>query len=213
MENELGLEERGFEVRGYVVPYDLPSENVSFLRPQRGESEAEKKRREMIRDLVRAKRVQATGYLHSLGVLATNSVILVPTSRVERIDEIIEGVQGIYEEVNEALEKEGFYRVGMPVIKKIPMVQTQIVSFKLLAERQLKEKLDKKIDDIAELIQKIQEGVEEAKAKKIRYGLNRTRKEIENLEEIAEELGIKTDNQFALLGEMINQAIGILRAI
>jgi len=146
-------------------------------------------------------------------VLATNSVVLVPTSRIDGIDEAIKRARQVYEEVNGKLEGEGFYRVGMPVIRKIPMVQTQIISFKELAERQLKRKLDKKIDDIAELIQKLQRGVEEGKARKIRYGLNRTKKELDNLEDLARELGIETDNQFALLGEMINQAIRILGEI
>jgi len=213
MERMFVEEEEGWEVKGYVVPYDLPSENVFFLRPRNGETKEEKKKRENIRDYVRAKRVQATGYLHKLGVLATNSVVLVPASRVDKIDETIEKVEKIYNEVNKRLEKEGYYKVGMPVVRKIPMVQTQIVSFKELAERQLKAKLDKKIDQIANIIQKVEEGVEEGKAKKIRYNLNRTQRELNNLEQIAKELGIETDDQFALLGEMINQAIETLGEI
>jgi hypothetical protein len=204
------VEEYKFEVKGYVVPYDLPSENVFQLRENDNESAEERKKREELRDYVRAKRVQATYYLHQLGVLATNSVVLVPQSRANLIDEVIEEVDKIYNEVNERLEKEGFFKIGMPIIKKIPMVQTQIVDFKDLAEKQLKEKLDKKIDDLASLIQKLQEGVEEGKARSIRYNLNSMRKEIDNLEQVAKELGIETDNQFALLAQMINQAIEIL---
>jgi uncharacterized protein involved in propanediol utilization len=204
------VEEYKFEVKGYVVPYDLPSENVFQLRENEKETAEEKKKREELRDYVRAKRVQATYYLHQLGVLATNSVVLVPQSRAHLIDEVIEEVDKIYNEVNARLEKEGFFQIGMPIIKKIPMVQTQIVDFKDLAEKQLKEKLDKKIDDLASLIQKLQEGVEEGKARSIRYNLNSMKKEIDNLEQVAKELGIETDNQFALLAQMINQAIEIL---
>jgi len=209
----IGNEEVKWEIRGYVVPYDLPSENVFFLRPREKESEEEGDKREKMRDYVRAKRVQATGYLHRLGVLATNSVILVPTSRIELIDKTIERVQGIYEGVNEKLEANGFLRVGMPVIRKIPIVYTQLVSFRELAERQLRRKLDKKIDDLALLIQKLYEGVEEGKVKRVRYGLNKAQRELESLEEIAKELGISVDNQFALLGEMIKQAINILEVM
>jgi len=186
---------------------------VSFLRPRKEESEEEREKRIEMRDWVRAKRVQATSRLHGLGVLSTNSVVLVPTSRVDKIDEVIREVNGIYEEVNLRLEEKGFIGVGMPIIRKIPIVQTQIISFKELAERQLKDKLDKKIDQIASLIQEIQEGVEEGKARKIKYGLNRSLKELSNLEEIARELEIETNHQFALLGEMINQAIGILEGM
>ena len=203
-------EEYKFEVKGYVVPYDLPSENVYYLRENEKETAEERKKREEVRDFVRAKRVQATYYLHSLGVLATNSVVLVPESRAKLIDKVIEEVNRIYVEVNERLEKEGFAAIGLPIIKKIPMVQTQIVGFRDLAEKQLKEKLDRKIDDLALLIQKLNEGVEEGKAKSIRYNLNSLRKEMENLEEIAKELGIETDNQFALVAQLINQAIEIL---
>jgi len=209
-EYKFEVEEYKFEVKGYVVPYDLPSENVYYLRENEKETEEEKEKRERVRDYVRAKRVQATYYLHQLGVLATNSVVLVPESRVKMIDEVIDEVNNIYVEVNKRLEAEGFAPVGMPIIKKIPMVQTQIVGFKDLAEKQLKERLDKKIDDLAVLIQKLQEGVEEGKARSIRYNLNSMKKEFDNLEQVARELGIETDNQFALIGQLINQAIEIL---
>lgn len=213
MQEEFEVEEFKAEVRGYVVPYDLPSENIlTFVEKDEDLEEVKKKKAEM-RDYVRAKRVQATGYLHSLGVLATNSVVLVPASRVALIDRVIEEVNTIYNEVNKRLQNEGFEPLGFPVVKKIPMVQTQIVSFKELAQKQLKEKLDRKIEDIATLIQKLQEGVEEAKVKKIGYNLNRTKKEIDNLEKVAQELGIEVDNEFALLSQMIDQAIQVLKGI
>jgi hypothetical protein len=213
LESPFVEEEKGWVVKGYVVPYDLPSENVSFLMPQEDEDEEAKMRKRVLRDFVRAKRVQATNYLHSLGVLATNSVILVPASRIDRIDEAIRKVQEIYEEINGRLEREQFSKLGVPVVKKIPMVQTQVIGFRDLAEKKLRERLDEKIDDLASLIQKLQEGVEEAKARSIKYNLNATRREFENLEQIARELGIEAGSQFQLLGEMIDQAIQILEGM
>jgi len=50
MERLFAEEEEGWVVKGYVVPYDLPSENIFFLRPRDGETEEEKKKREIIRD-------------------------------------------------------------------------------------------------------------------------------------------------------------------
>jgi Zn-dependent oligopeptidase len=91
------------------------------------------------------------------------------------------------------------------------MVQNQILGFKDLAEKQLKEKLDKKIDDIADIIDRIKEGVEEAKAKQIKYGLKSLKKEFEDLEQVAKELGIEASDKFSLISQMIQQAIGILQ--
>jgi len=198
------------EIKGYVVPYDIPSENVNMLKPSDKDSEQEKDRKRKLRDYVRAKRVMATTYLHSLGVLSTYSVVLVPNSRKERIDQVIAKVESIYEGVNETLDKEGFGYIGSPIIKKIPIVHTQLVSFRDLAEKQLKAKLERQIDNVASLISKIQKGVEEAKVKRIKYQLNRTQRTLEDLESVAIELGLATDNQFTLLSELINQAIEAL---
>jgi len=198
------------EVKGYVVPYDIPSENVNILKPSAKDSKEDKSKKRKFKDYVRARRVQATYYLHSLGVLATNSVMLVPDSRKERIDQVVAKVESIYNEVNKTLEKEGFGSIGKPIIKKIPIVHTQLVSFKDLAERQLKAKLEKQIDNVASLIERIQQGIEEAKVRKLKYQLTRSQRELNDLETVAKELGLATDNQFTLLSELINQAISAL---
>jgi len=203
-------EEVSFEVKGIIVPYDLPSENVLPLMPSEGDSDEDVKRKGILKEFIRTSRIRATYYLHRLGILATNSVILVPVSKIKEVDSTIQKVNEIYKEVNSRLEKEGFSPIGYPIIKKIPIVQTQIIGFKELAERQLKQKLDEKIESIAKLIQKIKEGIEEGKLKKIKYNVNRTRKEIEDLEKIAKELGIEADDKFSLLGEMIGKAIEML---
>ena len=140
---------------------------------------------------------------------ATSSVILVPYSKTNRIDEVIAKVNEIYREVNEALRREGFSSIGLPVIKKIPIVETQLISFRDLAERQLKERLDEKIEELVEMIQRIKEGLGEAKAKKIKHDLKGLRREMDSLEKIANELGIEA-SQFALIGQLINQAILLL---
>jgi len=199
-----------YEIKAYVVPYDLPSENMLAFAKKDEDSDELAKQKAELREYIRAERVKATYYLHGLGVLATNSVVLVPTSKVKMIDAVIQKVDEIYRGVNKRLEEEGFTPIGYPIIKKIPIVQTQVISFKELAERQLKQRLDEKIDSIANLINKLQEGVEGGKAKSVKYSLNRTRRELENLEAIAKELGIDVSEKFALLAEMINQAIETL---
>jgi len=204
------MEKAEAEIKGYVVPYDIPSEHVNILKPSAKDSKEDRAKKRKYKDYVRAKRVQATYYLHSLGVLATNSVILVPDSRKKRIDQVVDKVESIYKEVNKALDKEGFGSIGSPIIKKIPIVHTQLISFNDLAQKQLKAKLEKQIDNIASLIEKIQQGVEEAKVRKLKYQLNRSQKELSELESVAKELGLATDNQFALLSELINQAINAL---
>jgi len=203
-------EELKYEIKAYVVPYDLPSENMLAFAKKDEDSDELAKQKAELREYIRAERVKATYYLHGLGVLATNSVVLVPTSKVKMIDAVIQKVDEIYRGVNKRLEEEGFTPIGYPIIKKIPIVQTQVISFKELAERQLKQRLDEKIDSIANLINKLQEGVEGGKAKSVKYSLNRTRRELENLEAIAKELGIDVSEKFALLAEMINQAIETL---
>jgi len=68
------------EIKGYVVPYDIPSENVNMLKEFARDSKEDKAKKRKFKDYVRAKRVQATYYLHSLGVLATNSTMFYSSS-------------------------------------------------------------------------------------------------------------------------------------
>jgi hypothetical protein len=183
------------EVKGYIIPYDLPSENFLFLKNSKLVSK------------IRNERIRAIYYLHSLGVLATNSVILVPTSKVDKIDKVIEKVNNIYNELNIEVKKELNRELGKPIIKKVPIVETQFLSFKELAEKQLKERLDSKIESLSKLLNEIENITEEEKRKRIANNLYKTEREVNELEKIAKELGLESNHKFSLISELIYQAL------
>jgi hypothetical protein len=129
------------------------------------------------------------------------------------IDKVIEEVDKIYTKINENLIKEGFEPIGKPLIKKIALIEKQVIELKELAEKQLVLKLEEKIDKMAMLISEIEDIVEDEKKKKVLYNLRSEDRELKELEKIAKELGIEASNQFALLSSLINQAISELEGI
>jgi flagellin-specific chaperone FliS len=189
------------EVKGYIIPYDLPSENFLFLKNSKLVAK------------IRNERIRAIYYLHNLGVLATNSVILVPTSKVDKIDKVIDKVNEIYNSLNAEVKKELNKELGKPIIKKIPIVYSQFLSFKELAEKQLKEKLDNKIESLSKLLNEIENITDEEKRKRIAQNLYKTEREISELEKIAKELGLESNHKFSLISELIAQALKELEEV
>jgi len=188
------------EPSGYVVAYDLPSEN-RLDYSDKG-----------VRDRARAIRVRATMKLHRLGVNATESVVLVPQSKGELIGKTVKEVYELYRELDKWLKDKGLWGVEEPLIRVIEITPEQKEDFKALAERKLKERLDRAIERIAKLLNEIDVIVEEAKRKRLIYNLNKQQRELSRVEAIAKELSIETNNKFELLIELYNQAIDVLRS-
>jgi histidyl-tRNA synthetase len=199
---------------GYIVPYDIPSENLKELLNMENDNEEAKNKKTWAKNTIRSKRVIATNLLHSLGILTTNSVVLVPKTNENKIDSTIQKVREIYNELNNLLEKEGFDKLGEPIIKKIPLMQQQIGELKELAEKQLIQRLNERIDQLASLISEISNmisnRVEEEKRRRMIYNLRKEEATVKEIERMAKELNIEADNQFSLLSSLISQAINEL---
>jgi len=181
-----------------ILVYDLPSENYKNL-----ENTAEKAK-------VRNIRVQCVMALHSLGLQCTESVILIAPSRLNRVNEVIEGVFTKYE----ALKREVSHLIPAsnfkPIIRVLDLTRDQHETFLVLAKRRLIEAIDSAINRISELIDSLEEITEEGKRRLLRYRLTRLAKEWKTVHEIANELGIDVSSDLEYLLELIENARGRL---
>jgi len=157
--------------KGAIIAYDLPSENRVEVKDKK------------VYNRIRTTRILSTIKLHRLGILTTESVILIPNSTKQKISETVNEVYKLYQALNEDLEKNYNMNIGEPLIKVIPLTQKQQTDFKELAERKIKERLDKTIERLTELLNELETIIEENKKKKIRNNLRKQRKELERIEQ------------------------------
>ena len=181
------------EMRGnsLVVVYDLPSEN----RLEIGNKGL----------IMRVKnlRIQSLRRLHRLGLLCTESVVIVPRAKEREVKEAVERIYKDYE----ALAKEENLESFIPIIKIIELVSDQEKELKEIAQRKLLKRLDELIDKIADIMAEIDEIVEEEKLKKIKNGVRRTMRELAEVEKLAKELGISTNGKVDLLYSLYTKAL------
>jgi len=180
-----------------VVVYDLPSEN----RTEVGHKQIELK----IKNL----RIASIRKLHKLGLLCTESVVIVPRNKLEELRKVIEEINRDYEEVSNDEGLENF----KPTIKVIELAKDQAEEFKDIAERKLLRKLDEAIDRISDLMAEIDEITEEAKLKKLKSNVKRAMRELEHIEELAKELGIKTNGKVDLLYSLYDKALEKIKEV
>ena len=185
------VEPEGMGKGDLIVVYDLPSEN----RLEIGNKGL----------IMRVKnlRIQSLRRLHRLGLLCTESVVIVPRRREKEIHEAIERIYKDYE----ALAKEQDLDSFIPVIKVIELVTDQERELKDLAQRKLLRRLDELIDRIASVMSEIEEIVEEEKLKKIKSGVRRAMRELAEVEKLAKELGISTNGKVDLLYSLYTKAL------
>jgi hypothetical protein len=186
-----------------VIAYDLPSENQLHISRNGKSAEVYSK--------VRSTRVTSVYSLHSLGLMATESVILVSPSKFGEVDKVVERVKNSYEELNKWLKDNNVEVIGDPLIKVIKVNREQKEDLVPLAERKVKERLDELIELIVNLINELESMVEEERRKKIEYNVNKQMRELSRIETFCRELGISTNHKLELLGELYNQALSKLK--
>ena len=208
-----GVGEAKMETKAYVLAYDLPSEYRSDYHKPATDTEAENHAKAKVAvKLIRATRIKATARLYACGLPASNSVIVVPTKKLEEAKKAVEEVKKLYEELSQKLKEMGFPGLPEPLIVLIPQVEVQVVSWASLAERELSKKLDAQIEAMAKKLEELAE-LEAKKAKTMRYKLKAQMRELKSIEEMAEELGIDVKGKVELLSSMIAEAIEALEAI
>lgn len=181
----------------FVVAYDLPSENRSYF-------ENGKKKTEFFYK-IRNTRVSAITKLHKLGILTTESVILVPKSNEKAIKQAIDHVMKMYEDLNKELSQNGIPTIGMPLIKVIPLNSRQTEDFKEIAQRKISKKLDEVLERLNDVLEDLDEIVDENQRKKIKYRVNKQRKELERVQRVCEELGIDLSGKFDLVFDFFRE--------
>ena len=207
------VEEAKMETKAYVLAYDLPSEYRSDYHKPATDTEAENHAQaKMAVKLIRATRIKATARLYACGLPASNSVIVVPTKKLEEAQKAIDEVKAMYAELSAKLKEMGFPALPEPLICLIPQVEVQVVSWASLAEREISRKLDNMIESMAKKMEEIGE-LEAKKAKSLKYKLRAQLRELADIEGMAKELGIDISGKAQLLSSMIKEAIEALEAI
>jgi hypothetical protein len=184
------------EETALVLVYDLPSENHNiFAIPN-------------INSLVRNTRVTCTYLLHSLGVQCTESVILVPRENATRVNTVIETVKQNYNRLWNQIREMGLRIEIDPLIRVIQITGEQFNTFRELAERRLRERIEEAIVRLERISNEIHEITEEEKRRQIRRRLSAERREWVEIEQIARSLGINLAGDFSRVIQIIDEALG-----
>ena len=171
-----------------ILVYDLPSESLKDLSKED-------------KDKVRAVRVTSTKLLHSLGVQATESVILVAPSKVSKIEQVVQKVNELYSNLRLELH---------PNVVVLPLFAEQQVSLSSLARARVEEKIDEAINRINILLSNISTITQSSTRRRIRANLQETRKQFITLKQFCDELGIQ-NLDFDYLISLIDQATSKLQ--
>ena len=184
------------EIHKFIIAYDLPSENLKGIDP-------------VARQFIRNTRVKATYKLQLLGLQSTQSVIL-SSKDLKTIEKTVDEVMKLYDQLNSALRGKFDFAIGRPLIKVIEITQTQFLSFKDLAEKQIRERFEKLIDNLTEKLGELDLIVDQAKKSKMIKNFKQQKRSIDQAYELARELGIDIEKQYKLVSEMIETAIEVL---
>jgi len=212
------------EIKGYVIPYDLPSEHVQSLEThitlddgsrqlKEGLSEKEAENYGKAKRKITSTRIRATELLQDLGLTTTQSVILVSgRTTKETIEDIHKKVKDLY--ANLASQLKGLNAPieiidRTPTIIKIPIVETQLVDFRNLAEKRLKDELERKIEILGTRLETIT-NLKDADRKKAKISLNEQEKEVKQTRQLAEDLGIQLTEKFDFYEKLIEKGLSIL---
>jgi len=212
------------EIKGYVIPYDLPSEHVQSLEThitlddgsrqlKEGLSEKEAENYGKAKRKITSTRIRATELLQDLGLTTTQSVILVSERTTkETIEDIHKKVKDLYANLSSQLKGlnapiEIIDRT--PTIIKIPIVETQLVDFRNLAEKRLKDELERKIEILGTRLETIT-NLKDADRKKAKISLNEQEKEVKQTRQLAEDLGIQLTEKFDFYEKLIEKGLSIL---
>jgi hypothetical protein len=183
----------------FIVVYDLISENWRILR----DSE--------LRDKLRAARIKATSLLHNLGVLCTESVILVSGNRREEIERAISEIDRIYDSVLTEVEEALGVEFPRPVIRVLRLDQDQYNAFRELAERRLREALDANIDRVSSLVERLEDLRGSTNIRNLLVSLRKLKREWLRIKNHVIALGIPLGEDIDYLIEMIDSAIHAVR--
>jgi vacuolar-type H+-ATPase subunit E/Vma4 len=184
---------------GCIVVYDLISENWGVL-----------KNTEHVHKL-RAARIRATELLHRLGVLCTESVILVRDGRRDEVNRVINEVRETYDAVLSEIERALGVAFPRPIIRILELTPQQYATFTELAERRLREALDANIDRVSSLSERLEDVRGSANVKNLLTSLRKLRREWIKIRENVVALGIPLSDDIDYLIQLIDDVMANIR--
>jgi hypothetical protein len=194
----------------FMVVYDIPSEGFKFLQKTDKDTEPIKHIKTDAIHHISSVRLTATRWLHDLGLPSSNSVLLIPAGTTdETIDQTVINVEKKYKELNEYLKVLGLQEIGSPFIRKVPIVRFQFSLFRDMAEKNLRDKLDQQLDNLAHKLNELS-NLEDAKKKSLSSRYKYEMKEIDDMKELAKRLDINVDDKFELLTALVSKAISVV---
>jgi len=183
---------------GKIVVYDLVSENNLRLSARE------------LKDMVRSVRVMCTQRLHSLGVMCTESVILVSPDREGRIQEVLDYVNNKYNELFEELRRFNVEIERRPLIRVLDTTAEQFDTFRELAERQLIARIDESVERVSQVLESLAEIVDRVQRQRVRSRLMDLRREWVRILEASRQLQLRTADDVEYLLELIEQGLSRL---
>jgi hypothetical protein len=184
---------------GCIVVYDLISENWGVLRNT-----------EHVHKL-RAARIKATELLHRLGVLCTESVILVNGGRMDEVNRAIDEIKRIYDAVLGEIEGALGVEFPRPIIRVLGLTTDQYTTFREMAERRLREALDANIDRVSSITERLEDVRGSANIRNLLASLRKLKREWIKIRENVMALGIPLGDDIGYLIELIDSAIHAVR--
>jgi vacuolar-type H+-ATPase subunit E/Vma4 len=184
---------------GCIVVYDLISENWGVL-----------KNTEYVHKL-RAARIRATELLHRLGVLCTESVILVNSGRMDEVNRVINEVRETYDAILSEIEGALGVAFPRPIIRILELTPQQYATFTELAERRLREAIDSNIDRISSLSERLEDVRSSANVKNLLTSLRKLKREWIKIRENVVSLGIPLKDDIDYLIQLIDDVMANIR--
>ena len=184
---------------GCIVVYDLVSENWRVLR----DSE--------LKDKLRAARIRATSLLHGLGILCTESVILVNGGRLQEVNRVIEEVRRTYDAVLSEVERTLGVAFPRPIIRVLGLTAEQYDAFREMAERRLREAIDSNIDRVSSLSERLEDVRGSANVKNLIASLRKLKREWIRIRENVIALGIPLSDDIDYLIQLIDDVMANIR--
>jgi len=177
-----------------IVVYDLRSEQTKNIKHSQFAAEVERIR------------IWATMKFHRLGVMSTESVILVAPEMESEIEATIQQIKERYQQLERKLMENGLVLSFMPLIRVIELTANQIDAFREVAQRNLLSRIDATLERVNDILETIDSITEQERRRKLRYQLNRLSRTWNTIRDFCVSLGINVTRDIDYLIEIIDQA-------
>jgi hypothetical protein len=178
-----------------VLVYDLTSENYTVLKNTE------------FYDKIKSVRVRCTQKLHKLGILCTESVILISHKNERHVGDVINRVMSAYEAVLSEINSTLSVNLPKPIIRVLELGRDQYDVFRELAENRIRSLIDMHIDRVSTLLER-QNGNND---KRLIRSLRKLLRDWIRIRSLCLELGIDLDSEIGYLVSLIRDTISQLR--